>query len=53
MLSAAGKPVIGEVKIGADEPFVAIIQLTTYIAHLATRTQYARLVSNYPNAGFP
>ena len=53
MLSAAGKPVIGEVKIGADEPFVAIIQLMTYIAHLATRTQYARLVSNYPNAGFP
>lgn len=53
LLSAAGKPVVGEVKIGADEPFAAIIQLMTYVAHLATQTQYARLVSNYPDAGFP
>jgi hypothetical protein len=53
LLSAADKPVVGEVKIGADEPFVAIIQLMTYIAHLATPSQYARLVTNYPNAGFP
>jgi len=52
LLSAAGKPVVGEVKIGADEPFAAIIQLMTYVAHLATQTQYARLVSNYPDAGF-
>jgi hypothetical protein len=36
LLSAAGKPVLGEVKIGADEPFVAIVQLMTYIAHLVT-----------------
>lgn len=53
LLSASGTPVVGEVKIGPDEPFVAIVQLMTYIAHLVTETQYPRVVANYPDAGYP
>lgn len=53
LLATSGTPVVGEVKIGPDEPFAAIVQLMAYVAHLVTKTQYARLTGNYPAAGFP
>lgn len=47
-----GTPVVGEVKIGRDEPFVAAVQLLTYIAHLVTPSQHARLVKHFPDAQY-
>lgn len=47
-------PVIAEVKIRKDQdPFSALIQVLTYIAHLSTPSQYARLRTHLPVAGFP
>ncbi len=51
LLVNGGTPVVGEVKIGSDEPFTAIVQLLAYVAHLVTGSQYQRLLDNYPDAG--
>jgi hypothetical protein len=47
-------PVIGEIKLGRDsDPFVAVVQTLAYIAHLSTRTQYARLRRHLRRGRFP
>lgn len=47
-------PILGEVKVRRDkEPFAALVQLLAYIAHLSTPSQYARLRTHLPAAGYP
>jgi hypothetical protein len=47
-------PVLGEVKVKRDkEPFSALVQLLAYIAHVSTRSQYARLRSHFASARYP
>lgn len=47
-------PVLGEVKVRRDkDPYAALIQLLSYIAHLSTPSQYARLRKHIEKAGFP
>lgn len=45
-------PIVGEIKIGRDEPFVSVIQLFTYVAHLVTASQHNRLVTHFPDARY-
>jgi hypothetical protein len=47
-------PIVAEVKRRRDaDPYVALIQTLTALAHLATPSQYRRLGNHFDGAGFP
>lgn len=47
-------PTAAEVKVGDDkEPFSALIQALTYLAHMVSPRQYKRLRDQLPQASFP
>lgn len=53
LVSRDGRPIAGELKLGADKPtYFALVQALMYAAELSSPAQRERLMKHYPDADF-